>query len=407
MGKLRFYFILFFSCASLSIAAMAGNSEEIVFVYPEATDAVRFYNRQREFFQIARPLMSGLVIICLLQTGVLSKIRDALAKLPGSFPIRTFIFFIALLSILFLIDLPASFYLNFVLEHSMGLSNQSISSFATEKLKYLAVQAAMSSFLLPIAAIVRSQQRYWSISIWLLLALLASALVFIRPILIDPLFNNFNDIPQVQSSAHLQMKIEELCIKAGLNKPKVFVVDRSKQSKKVNAYVAGIAGSTRIVLYDTLIKGLPEDEVLMVVAHEIGHYKFKHIYIGMLFSILGALPALLAAEFILVPLLPKLPARWAVRTKSDPLFFAFAIALLQISEPFLLPIESTVAKYIETEADDEALRLLPEPRTAAKLFARLSQIDMADPNPPAIIEFWLYTHPSIKHRIERVLRHPN
>lgn len=385
---------------------MAGDpSQNISFVYPEATDAVRVYNRQRELLQVSRPIISALVIICLLQTGILGKIRDFTDQFSGAFLMRTFLFFLALLSILFAADLPASLYVNFYLEHLMGLSNQSIPDFALERFKYLAIQAALSIFLLPVAALVRSQQKYWSISIWLVLATLAAVLIFIKPILIDPLFNKFNDIPEAQSSQSLRKRIEELCLKAELDKPKVFVVDRSKQSKRVNAYVTGIAGSTRIVLYDTLIKSLPEDEVLMVVAHEIGHYKFKHIYIGMLFSILGALPALLSAEFILVPFLPNLPKRWGIRTKSDPLFFAFVIALLQISDPLLSPIECAVAKYIETEADDEALRLFPAPLTAAKLFARLSQIDMADPNPPAIIEFWLYTHPSINHRIERALKH--
>ena len=403
MPRFPALFILFFSCAAFSAVAFAvPEIQSIGFVYPEATDQIRSYNRQREFFQIARPLLSATLLLILLQTGALDNLRNYLQTVTRSSALRVLLFFLSVASILFLANLPAGIYVHYVLEHSMSLSNQSLPAFLTEQVKHFAVQLSMTLFVLPVATILRHQQKYWSISIWVAVAALTFALVFLKPLLIDPLFNQFQNMPEAKSSG-LRRSIEDLCVRAELNNPQIFVVDRSKQSKKINAYVTGIAGSTRIVLYDTLLKAVPEDEVLMVVAHEIAHYKFKHIYLGIILSLLGLLPALMAAEFLLAPLIPKFPSTWGIRTKSDPLFLVLLLCIAQFADPLLSPVESGIARYIETEADDYALKLVPAPTTAARLFCHLSQIDMADPSPPAIIEFWLYTHPSIRHRIDRAL----
>lgn len=395
--------ILFFSCVGISAAVLAANQiQEIGFVYPQATDEIRNYCRQRELFQVARPISSALLLLILFQTGLLHRLRRWSESLTPVYFLGFLVFLLALTLILFAADLPYSFYLQYILEHNVGLSNQTLPDYTIEKLKMLALQLSTSLLIVPFAAIVRRQQKYWSVSIWVLTGALTALLIFLKPLAIDPLFNKFNEMPEAKSSS-LKTRIEDLCAKANLVNPQLYIVDRSKQSKKINAYVTGIAGSTRIVLYDTLLKAVPEGEVLMVVAHEIAHYKFKHIYLGLLLSTVGLLPALLAAEFLLAPQIPRLPPAWGIRSKSDPLFFALLLMAIQASSPLLSPIECAISRYMETEADDYALTLRPDPITAANLFAHLSQIDMADPDPPAIIEFWLYTHPSIKHRIDRAL----
>lgn len=375
--------------------------ETTSFVYPKANDEIRAYNFQHYLLAFLRPFLTAAAILVLLQTGALSKIRDSLSGLKNYYLFAT-LFFALILSILFLVDLPASFYQHYLLEHQFGLSKQNLGAYSLEAIQKFSLSLIFAPFLALIALILKRFKRHCALIIWSLICFSTAVLVFAKPLLIDTIFNQFHPLEE----SALKHKIVQLCKKAQLQNPTILVADRSKQTKKINAYVTGLSSSTRIVLYDTLVQATPEDELLAVLAHEIGHYKYQHVLFGIVLSLLLLLPILKFAEKLLV-YIPFLPKAWQIKSKSDPIFLVFCLAIINVAEPLISPIECSIAREIETQADDYALRLTENPLAMAKMFARLSEIDKADPEPAAIIEFWLYTHPSIRNRIDRVLEQGN
>ena len=407
-GLSTLWILAAFCTAASCTAAFAGNREvvetskniasHIDFIYPQASDAARNYNFQHYVLQICRPLVLASSVFILLQSGWLAKLSIRLERI-ASYALRVLAYLSILTLILYLVDLPFAFYSQFILEHHFGLSNQTLSAWCLDESKRLLLRLSFVPLFLPVALIIRHRQRFWSFWIWLLIVGATMVLVYLKPIILDTMFNKFSPLPP----GSLRTKIELLCAKAELRNPEIEVVDRSKQTKKINAYVTGLSNSTRIVLYDTLTRDIKEAEVLCVVAHEMAHYKYQHVLTGLALSLLAILPVLVFAEFLTNRFLPSLPRRWGIKTKADPSFLALGLGIMYASSILISPIECTIARHVETEADDFALRITGDGRSVAQLFASLARLDLIDPDPPAIIEFWLYTHPSIRHRIERAL----
>jgi STE24 endopeptidase len=210
------------------------------------------------------------------------------------------------------------------------------------------------------------------------------------PILIDPLFNHFEPVqdPQVIGM------VNELADKAGLRVDEILVMDASQRTTKANAYFAGMGHTKRIVLYDNLLNQYSLEEVKAVLAHEMGHWQKGHIVKGILLGTLGSFIVWGGAFLVLRPLSKgrhKPPVAWAI-------FLLFINLATFVSSP----LQNFVSRQMEIEADQVSVQLTGDTEAAISLQKNLALKNRSDLSPPAFIEWFGYTHPSVLTRIEKI-----
>ncbi|MCL5071877.1 MAG: M48 family metalloprotease, partial [Actinobacteria bacterium] len=192
--------------------------------------------------------------------------------------------FALFIMILFLIVLPLQYYREFVLSHRFGLSNQTLSSWFIDILKERGLSLIINTVgLSTVYALIIYLPKHWWIaaaSLFILFAIISS---FISPVVIDPLFYKFSVLEDKQLTNEI-IKITE---KAGVNIGSILIADASKKTKKINAYFTGIGKTERIVIYDNLLNQYTKKEVLSIIAHEVGHWKNKHMIKNLVMEAAG------------------------------------------------------------------------------------------------------------------------
>ena len=205
------------------------------------------------------------------------------------------------------------------------------------------------------------------------------------------------------SDSPLKARIEELAAKAGAPNAPIYVADKSKQTNKLNAYVSGLAGSTHVVIWDTTLYKLPDDQVLSIVGHELGHYYLHHVYLDFLISVAINVLLIPVNMYLARPFIARLPSRWGICGLED--FAVLPALILAISVGTFLsdPIGNAWSRTQEHEADAFSLRVTGNGPALARAFVSLSEQNLSEPDPPPLIEFWLFSHPSLKNRINFAL----
>lgn len=315
---------------------------------------------------------------------------------------KLFVYWIFVILILltdYLINLPFSIYRSFFVEHEYGFSNQTFGQWFGEDLLNLGITALIA--IVPMAFfywLVGRFRRWW---LWFSIGMFPVMVFFvvIAPVFISPLFNDYTPLQDKQ----LETRILTLADKAGIQGSDVFEVNASKQSSKVNAYVTGLFGTKRIVLYDTLIKNFSYNEIGFVMGHEMGHYVMNHVWWGLSLAILFVALALWLTNRTIRPVIRKFSGRFGFDKLEDiaslPLVLVYASVIMFVLQPFM----NTGSRYMEHQSDIYGMDITGvSAEDAARAFDKLSAYNLSDPDPNPIIEFWFYSHPSLKKRIEFV-----
>jgi STE24 endopeptidase len=216
-----------------------------------------------------------------------------------------------------------------------------------------------------------------------------AAFLYAGPVLLDPVFNKFTPLPAGQARSD----VLELARRAGVNVGQVYEVDASRRTTAANAYVTGLGGTKRVVLYDTLVEHFSRDETRLVVAHELGHVHYHDVPRGLLFLALVAPLSLLAASLMTERLAPNVPGGAGPHVVP-----ALALSLAVVSAPVTV-VSNQLSRRIEARADSFSLRLTHAPEPFISFERRIALRNVADPDPPGWIEFLLGTHPSTVQRI--------
>jgi len=341
----------------------------------------------------------GLGILALIAfTGWAAKFRDWAAKLR--YELFAMWGFLALFLIAqYLLYLPFAIYRSFFVEHLYGFSNQSFWGWLSEDLLGLGLQILI--YIIPMVlfyTLVRRTRYWWA---WFSAAMLPVVVFFviISPVYISPVFNDFTPIEDKQ----LESEILALAESVGIDNPDVFQVDASRQSNKINAYVTGLFGTKRIVLYDTMIENFDTDEILFVVGHEMGHYVMNHVWWGTLLTMLGLVAVLWLIDRLARPLIRQFSRHLGFNELGNMASLPVVMLLANLIIFIASPISSGVSRYMEHQCDVYGMDVTTaDGLTAATTFEKLSAYNLSDPNPPAIIEFWFYSHPSLGKRIDFV-----
>jgi STE24 endopeptidase len=370
---------------------------------PKMTNQMVTYSRIHYALYFVWTLLDVLCIWVFLQFGWAHKLAEFARSRSHFLIFQLAIFVLGFALYLFIAALPLTYYSGFWLEHHYGLSSQSLPDWLFERGKHFLLGLSIEIPLWWLLyKTVRRFQRVWPLVLFGISIPVILALVFAAPLLFDPLFNKFSPLP----GGRLRAQIETLAAQCGLSGTPVFVCDRSKQTNKINAYVTGIGSSARIVVWDTTLKRLPEDQVLAVVAHELGHYVLRHIYWGCAIAVAISLALVPVNMLWTSKLFVRLPKRWEIRALDD-IGAIPALVLIATLVSFVAdPIDNAYSRKVEHEADQFGLHLTKDGPAMARTFVSLSEQNLSEPDPPPFIEFWLFSHPSLKERIEFALEKP-
>jgi Zn-dependent protease with chaperone function len=266
-----------------------------------------------------------------------------------------------------------------------------------DSLKSLAVGLVIGALILwvPYWLLGKSPQRWW---LWTGLLSLPFYLLtlLIGPLWIAPLFNKFGPM----KDRALEATVLETADKAGVEGARVFEVDKSVDTKKVNAYVTGVGSTKRIVLWDTLIKRLAPPQTRFVVGHELGHYVLGHVWTSVLVSSLLTLLGLLGAHLLSGFLLARFGTRMGFRELSDVASLPMLMLLLTVFSLLITPPLLAFSRYHEHEADRFGLELTHDNHAAATAFVALQQENLAVPRPGWIYKLFRASHPPIGERVD-------
>jgi Zn-dependent protease with chaperone function len=247
----------------------------------------------------------------------------------------------------------------------------------------------------PYLLLARSPRRWWLYTSLLSIPFLF-ATVLVKPIWIDPLFNDFGPM----KNKRLEQSILELAGRSGIAGSRVFEVNKSVDTKALNAYVTGVLGSKRIVLWDTLIARLDEKELLSVMAHEMGHYVLGHVVRSILLSSLLTLTGLYLVDRLGRQLINRFSHALRFNNLADVASVPLLLFLLEATSLFLTPIAMAYSRYQEHEADRFALDLTQTNHSAARAFVKLQQDNLGNPRPGLVYRIFRASHPSIGERID-------
>jgi Zn-dependent protease with chaperone function len=366
-------------------------------VPPPSEKAVRYHESGNRLW-LFEQLLAIAIPLLLLFTGLSAHIRTFASHLArGRFYPTLVIYFVLLSILLFLIELPLSYYVGFAREHAYGLSSQRLSKWFGDALKGLGIGVLIGALVLwvPYWLLGHSPQRWW---LWTGLLALPFYLVtlFVTPLWIAPLFNKFGPM----KDKALEATVLETANKAGVEKARVFEVDKSVDTNKVNAYVTGIGGTKRIVLWDTLLAKLTPPQTRFVVGHELGHYVLGHVWTSVLLSSALTLLGLFGAHLFSGILLARFGVRFGFRQLSDIASLPLLMLLLTLFSLVITPPALAFSRYHEREADRFGLDLTHDNHAAATGFVTLQRENLGVPRPGWLYKLFRASHPPIGERVD-------
>ena len=309
--------------------------------------------------------------------------------------VQALIFFATLAVISGIAGLPFDLYHTFVLERKYGFSTITWKLWLADLFKSLLISAIMMAIIVSVLiAFITYLPKSWWFWGWAFFTLFQLVMLWFYPVLIAPLFNKFEPI-QHES---LKGKIMALLSKAGLQAKGIYQVDEGKRSKHTNAYFTGIGKTKRIVLYDTLLSSHTQEEIVSVLAHEIGHWKKKHILKQLAFMILASL-ILFYLVYLTVSWLSLYRAFGLIQT---PVYAGLFLVSLYLAAGgfFLSPAGSAITRHFEREADRMAFDLTGTVKPMVSALKRLAKDNLSNLHPhPWYVRFY-YSHPPLTERIE-------
>jgi Zn-dependent protease with chaperone function len=354
--------------------------------------------------RIITTVWSLAVLLALLFLGIVARYRDWAEQASRSHFVQALIVVPLLLLTIELPDLPFAMYRQHI-RLQYGLSVQSWGSWFGDVGKGFGLELiGLTVLLWLMMLIIRKSPRRWWFYFWLVAVPLIVFVVFIAPLVIDPLFFKFE--PLADKDPQLVAQLERVTARGGMPIPpeRMFFMQASEKVTTPNAYVTGFGASKRVVVWDTTIDNMSTPETLFLFGHEMGHYVLYHVVEGMVLACLSLLPALYLVYRVSGWVLRRFGARWHIRELGDwaalPMIFLIFGLIGFVADP----IDNSVSRYFEHEADRYGLEVThginPDSQEAgAHAFQRMGEISLSYPHPSPFVVFWYYDHPPIDQRV--------
>lgn len=397
-GLFFYWYLFYFADTSLPFEYQGSSADPATFLNARELMMSEDYSKIRNLlFFLSTPFEWLFYLFVLLAGGSIAFKRWA--EQTTKFPfVQTAIYLFWLFLFAFAATFPLS-YLSYNLSKAYNISTQSFPSWMKDEL----IDFWMNFGLMFIIASVlywlikKSAKRWWFYA-WLLFVPFTIVIMFLQPVVIDPLYNDFYPLKDKQ----LEVKILELASEANIPAEHVYEVNMAEKTNALNAYVTGIGSNSRIVLWDTTLNELNDEQILFIMAHEMAHYVEKHLYIG----IAGYLLLSFAGLYLTARLMDWIIGRWGSALKlhtvndirSFPLFLLILSFLLFASSP----LTNFASRVQETRADRYAIQLTDNAQAGIETFQELARAGRSQVNPPLLVKVFRYGHPTMLERISMI-----
>jgi STE24 endopeptidase len=335
-------------------------------------------------------------LVVAIGLGLTSWGAGLVRRLPGRrwWPVWTVVAIAAVLAVGRIVTLPFAIRAQMV-RREYDLATNSWLAWTVDLLTSFGVSLVFAAVPIVLVMAMARRWRRW----WLPASVAAGGLVVVGsfgyPLVVEPLFHSFDEMPDGQ----LRTSLIQLAEEDGIEVDDVLVADASQRTSTLNAYVSGFGATKRIVVYDTLLRDASDDEVRLVVAHELGHAKNDDVLHGTLIGAAGAVAGVTLMALLLTSRRLAGRAGYEPGPPRDATVVPAILALVAIGTFLASPVQNLISRAIEARADVHSLDLTRDPETFEATQQRLARSNLSDPWPPRVLYVWYASHPSTAQRI--------
>jgi Zn-dependent protease with chaperone function len=363
---------------------------------PPSPEAVRLYQSGNVLWVVST-LWGFLVPALIWFSGFSARLRDWATRIGKHWYFVVVLYFAFFTLTLFAANVALDYYSDFVRPHAYGLSSQAFGKWLHDELVNLGIDLGAGALFLWVPyLLLRHATRRWWLYTWLASIPILLCITLVEPIWIEPLFNHFGPM---QDKA-LEARILELAHRAGIEGADVYEVNKSVDTNELNAYVTGIGGTKRIVLWDTIIKQSTADELLLVMGHEMGHYVLGHVWRGLILGISVLFLGLWLVHRCAAWILGRFAVRTGVSQLGDVASLPLLILIFSVFIFVFTPALLAYSRHLEHEADRFGLEITHDNHDCATAFVKFVQHDLAYPTPGPLYVLWRSSHPPLAERID-------
>ena len=386
----------------LNLQHLKKHGTEIPAGFEDAIDAdtlakTSAYTIEQSRLGLVESLFDNVMLLLFLFGGLLFFYDRWITSLSGSFVWSGVLFFLVLTLIQTVLDIPFSLYGNFRIENRFGFNTMTTRLWLSDLAKSTAISAVILTLMIAGAfSLVLWSPGFWWLWVWGFFAVVSVFFMYVSPYLIEPLFYKFEPV----KDAELEQEIRHLMEKAGLHVSRVMQMDASRRSRHSNAYFTGIGRVKRIVLYDTLLTQMNRQEIITILAHEVGHWKKGHVWKRLVVTEIGGLLGFYVAFRLLH--WGGLPGVLGLPHASFP---AQLVILGFISSLLMFPftaLSSWLSRRHEWQADRFSAELSGTPDALATALVKLNRENLGNLHPHPLYAKFYYSHPPVVERVQRL-----
>lgn len=376
-----------------------------VFYDTEKYKKSQAYERAKIRIGIPISILQFVLILLVFFFGGLAVLDEYVRSISNHYILQNLMFFGILAFASDILSIPISIYYTFFLEEKFGFNKTTVKTFILDKLKSWLLMIILGGGILALLVFIYelTGSDFWWIT-WLVISVISLVITAFYSELIVPLFNKQSPL----ESGSLRDAIEAFAQKAGFRLNNIFIIDGSKRSTKANAYFSGIGPKKRIVLYDTLINDLEEDELVAVLAHEVGHYKKKHTLVGILVSILQSglmlyiLSFFISKDTEIAKSLAQAVAGNNLNIESSFYLGIIGFSLIYSPISMLLGLGFNLISRSNEYAADAFASKYKLGKALGKGLIKLTVNNLSKVYPHPAYIFFYYSHPSLMQRLSKL-----
>ena len=357
------------------------------------------YSNVKLAFSLIEYFFDKSLLLVILFLGLIPFYYNFLAERFTNIYFLGLLFFAGFYLIQMIIGIPFSLYFNFIIEKKFQFNKMTLKIWIGDFIKKIIISVILGTIILvALMFFLYTFKNIWWLLLWLFFFLFSLIMQVIYPTVIAPLFNKFKPL----SNEELKNKIEELFKHSGLKPDGIFEMDASKRSTHSNAYFTGLGKAKRIVLFDSLLQKHTDDEILAIFAHEIGHYKHKHVLKNLILSTVFSLISLFLAYLLINN--PGLYRAFGFSQNLDieKVKLVGLLFLSIIGAPigfFFTPFSSMFSRRHEYQADKYSTKIMKTPEPLIEALKKLNIDNLSNIYPSDIYAWFYYSHPPLFKRI--------
>jgi STE24 endopeptidase len=350
------------------------------------------YEKEKRLLGLANLSLSLALLLIFYFSGLSSRLANLAIdhSMIWTFLIYVFVFFTFMNGL----TLPMTFYSSYVHEHKWNFSNHTIRSWLWEQGKSFFVGLVILTVILGLILWIMAQTpKWWWLVAALVMALMSVVFAALFPVIVAPIFNTYEPI----KNKELTEALSAILSRGGLKSSGFFKEDMSRQTKKENAFLAGLGKTRRVVMGDNLLENMTSSEIVSIIAHEVGHYRYKHLWKNIGIGVGLQLVVFFILHIFIKELFPQFLAstRWNLS-----LFPVFVMCIGLLSGLFLGPLNHALSRRFEREADRYALENIEDKKSFLTALAGLADRNLSNAYPEWWVKVLYYSHPPIGERLQ-------